>query len=253
MRTLPRILTLVTIFTLPLAISVPGQKQVVVAAAPDLRFAMDSLVAVYRSQFPAVDIRVSYGSSGNFFEQISNGAPYDLFFSADIDYARKLKEKNLAISEVRTYGTGQIVLWSKKIDPNVQKMNSLLSGDISKIAIANPDHAPYGKRAVESLQFFDLYDKVKSKLVFGENISQTAQFVTTGAADIGIVALSLALSPNMQREAGKYWLIPPDSHKPLEQGYILLKHAGDNEDAAAFSSFIQSKRAISVLQYFGFN
>jgi molybdate transport system substrate-binding protein len=229
-----------------------GKKEILIAAAADLRFAMDSLVATFKIENPDIDIKVSYGSSGIFFEQISNGAPFDLFFSADLDYAKKLKEKSIAITEVKTYGTGQLVLWSKIIDPNILKMNSLLNNAVAKIAIANPDHAPYGKRAVESLNYYHLYDQVKTKLVLGENISQTAQFLTSGAAEIGLVALSLALSPNMQREGGKFWLIPAETHKVLEQGYVMLQHARDNAEAVKFMTFIGSPKAESVFREFGF-
>jgi molybdate transport system substrate-binding protein len=131
-------------------------------------------------------------------------------------------------------------------------MNTLLSSSVNKIAIANPAHAPYGKRAEESLHFYQLYDKVKDKLVFGENIAQAAQYAGTGAADVGIIALSLALSPAMQAEGGKYWLIPANSHQPLLQGYVLLPHAKDNTGATAFANFFLSGKARSILQSFGF-
>ncbi len=233
-------------------ISFPAQKEVLVAAAADLKFAMDSLITVFSKESPGTTVKAVYGSSGNFFEQITNGAPFDLFFSADLDYPRKLQEQNKTLGAPKLYGTGQIVLWSKKIDPTLAKMNSLLQSGIVKIAIANPAHAPYGKRAQESLQYYKLYDQVKDKLVLGENISQTAQFVKSGAADIGIIALSLALSPAMQQEGGKYWLIPAETHQPLQQAYVLLQHAKDNGDGEKFAAFISSAKALAVLSYFGF-
>jgi molybdate transport system substrate-binding protein len=229
------------------------QPKIIIAAAADLKFAMDSIVSAYKAQNPSADIEVTYGSSGKFFEQISNDAPFDIFFSADIDYPNKLKDKGLAIGNIKTYGIGQIVLWSKKTDPDKEQMKTLLNADINKIAIANPDHAPYGKRAQESLQYYKLYDKIQSKLVFGDNISQTAQFVTTGAADIGIVALSLALSPAMKSAGGKYYLIPEQSHTPLEQAYALLKHASGNSTANQFYDFISSSKAVNILKYYGFS
>jgi molybdate transport system substrate-binding protein len=227
--------------------------EVVVATAADLKFAMDSLVAVFSKNNPDITIKTIYGSSGNFFQQISNGAPFDLFFSADIDYPRQLSAKHLALSEVHLYGTGQIVLWSKSVDPGVDKMNTLLNPTIKKIAIANPAHAPYGQRAEESLRHYQLYDKIKDKLVMGENIAQTAQYALSGAADIGIIALSLALSPAMQQTGGKYWLIPADSHQPLEQGYVLLPHAKDNQGASQFLNFINTPEAKVILKSFGFS
>ena len=237
-------------------LSASGRPQVVtevlVAAAADLKFAMDSLVTVFSKENPSVHVKPVYGSSGNFYEQINNGAPFDLFFSADIDYPRHLQEQHKTLSDTKPYGTGQLVLWSKKLDPAIAGMNTLLSNSVNKIAIANPAHAPYGKRAEESLHFYQLYDKVKDKLVFGENIAQAAQYAGTGAADVGIIALSLALSPTMKQEGGKYWLIPANSHQPLLQGYVLLPHAKDNAGATAFANFFLSAKTASILQSFGF-
>lgn len=237
---------------LPLPAWSQGRTELRVAAAADLKFAMDSLITVFTKKNPDISVTAVYGSSGNFFEQILDGAPFDLFFSADIDYPRKLRQQNKALSDPIPYGTGQIVLWSKKTDPAKAEMNSLLDNKITKIAIANPAHAPYGKRAEESLRFYKIYDKIKDKIVMGENISQTAQFITSGGADIGIIALSLALSPAMQREGGKYWLIPADSHQPLQQGYVLLPHAVGKAGAGKFSEFIGSAEAGAILKYFGF-
>lgn len=227
-------------------------QKVSVAAASDLKFALDSIISVYQKQHPSEKIQVTYGSSGKFFEQIQYDAPFDLYFSADVGYPKKLKAQGLTISEVKTYGIGRIVIWSKKIDPNVEKMNSLLNPKLNKIAIANPEHAPYGEKAKESLQYYKIYDEVKNKFVYGENISQTAQFVQLGAADIGIVALSLALSPTMQKADGKYYVVPEKSHKPLEQGYVVLKHAKNNPNAVKFYNFIASPKAIAILTHFGF-
>ncbi len=211
-----------------------AQTKISVAAASDLKFALDSVISVYQKQNPTEKVLANYGSSGKFFEQIQNAAPFDIYFSADKKYPQQLKDKGFAISEVKIYGIGRVVVWSKKIDPNIEKMNSLLNSNHNKIAIANPDHAPYGARAKESMQHYKIYDKVKSKLVFGENISQAAQFVQFGAADIGIIALSLALSPNMRKEGGMYYLIPEESHLPLEQGYVILKHGKNNAGVQKF-------------------
>ena len=226
--------------------------EVLIAAAADLKFAMDSLVAAFSRDNPSITVKVVYGSSGNFFEQISNGAPFDLFFSADLDYARRLYQQHKTLSEVKPYGTGQLVLWSKKLDPAAAGINTLLNSAVTKIAIANPAHAPYGKRAEETLQYYHLYDQVKDKLVLGENIAQAAQYAGSGAADVGIIALSLALSPTMRLEGGKYWLIPAAAHQPLVQSYVLLPHAKDNAGASAFAAFFSSAKAAAVLQMFGF-
>lgn len=234
----------------PASRSQPGE--VLVAAAADLKFAMDSVVAVFTRTNPAIKIKVVYGSSGNFFQQISNGAPFDIFFSADIDYPRQLQQRQLTLSGPKLYGIGQLVLWSKTLDPAKAEMNTLLNNSAKKIAIANPQHAPYGKRAEESLRYYQLYDKIKDKLVLGENIAQTAQYAVSGAADVGIIALSLALSPTMQQSGGKYWLIPGRSHQPLQQGYAILPHAKNNPGAETFATFFTSAAAASVLKNFGF-
>jgi molybdate transport system substrate-binding protein len=227
------------------------QQETLIAAAADLQFAMDSMLNIFNRDHPGQRVKAVYGSSGNFYEQILNGAPFDLFFSADMDYPRKLQEQGKTLTAAKQYGTGQIVLWSKTLDPGIAKMNSLLDPSISKIAIANPAHAPYGQRAEESLRYYQLYDKINGRLVLGENISQTAQFVKSGAAEIGIIALSLALSPTMQTEKGKYWLIPAETHHPLQQGYVILQHAKDNSMAAKLADFIGSAQAAPILRYFG--
>jgi molybdate transport system substrate-binding protein len=228
-----------------------GEK-ILIAAASDLKFAVDSIISVYK----AVDSRtvtVTYGSSGKLFEQISNGAPFDLYFSADIIYPNLLKEKGLSASDVYPYGVGRIVLWSRKMNPNTAGMRTLLSPSIRKVAIANPAHAPYGKRAKEAMIHFQVQDAVDGKLVLGENISQTAQFVTTGAADVGIVALSLAMSPTMRKQGGKYYLIPESSHAPLLQGAIITRKGAGNELARSFFDFVKGSEAQAILSYFGFS
>ena len=225
--------------------------KILIAAASDLKFALDSIVTAFKNN-NAGTVDVTYGSSGKLFEQLTNNAPFDIFFSADINYPNQLKEKGLTLSEIYLYGIGRIVLWSKKVDPQKEGMKTLLQSSIKKIAIANPAHAPYGKRAEEALTYYKLLEPVKGKLVYGENISQTAQFVTTGAADIGIVALSLAVSPNMKKENGKYFLIPENSHKPLEQGVVIMHHANGNDYAKIFLEFVKSDTADAILSHFGF-
>jgi molybdate transport system substrate-binding protein len=253
MRNKKELLALAGLMVLSAFTFFPQQQKITIAAAADLKFAMDSMIMVYKMKNPGSEIEVIYGSSGKFSEQISIGAPFDLFFSADIDYPRQLKSKNLTIGEIKIFGIGQIVLWSKKTDPCKKQMKTLLDSGISKIAIANPAHAPYGKRAEESLRYYKLYDQIQSKLVFGENISQTAQFVSAGAADIGIIALSLAVSPAMKKAGGRYYIIPEKSHKALEQAYTLLKHADGNAKASQFYDFISSSTAFNILKYFGFS
>ncbi len=253
-------MTLLLMAAKPISMQTPAEHpqpakagtEVLVAAAADLRFAMDSLVVIFSRNNPDIAVKVTYGSSGNFFEQIKNGAPFDLYFSADVDYPRQLKEQNKTLGAVHVYGTGQLVLWSKTIDPAKQRMNTLLDPGVTKIAVANPAHAPYGKRAEEALHYYNLYDKVRDKLVMGENIAQTAQYAQTGVAEVGIIALSLALSPTMQGAGGKYWLIPAAAHQPLLQGFALLPHAQGNTGAEKFAALCESPAAKVTLRRFGF-
>jgi len=226
--------------------------KILIAAASDMKFALDSVIVAFKQSHLGVQVDVTYGSSGKLYEQISNDAPFDLFFSADAGYPLKLKEKGVAISAIQTYGIGRIVVWSKKINPALTGINSLLDKSVIKIAIANPAHAPYGRGAEEALKFYKIYDQLKGKLVYGENISQTAQFVAAGAADIGIIALSLALSPTMQKQKGYFYLTPEIAHKPLEQAFVVLRHASKNSLAVSFANFMATKEAIRILSHFGY-
>lgn len=253
MRNIKSLFCSLCIVFLLLSGNVNAQQKITIVAAANLKIALDSINTVFKIQNPGINTQITYGASGKFFEQISNSAPFDLFFSADMDYPRKLEEKKLTASKIKMYATGKLVIWSKKTDPNKSKMNSLLSSDIRKIAIGNPVTAPYGEKAIESLKFYKIYDKVKSKLVFGENITQATQFITTGNADIGITALSLVLTPNMKKEGGKYYIIPQKSHTPLDQGCVILKNAKGNAAALKFYNFISSKKAAAILKYYGYD
>jgi len=233
--------------------NIQAQQKFTIVAAANLKVALDSINNVFKIENPGINPQITYGASGKFYEQISSGAPFDLFFSADMDYPNKLESNKLTASKIKMYAVGKLVIWSKKTDPNKAKINSLLDASIRKIAIGNPSTAPYGEKAVECLKFYKIYDKVKSKLVFGDNITQATQFVTTGNADIGITALSLVLTPNMQKEGGKYYIVPEKSHSSLEQGCVVLKHGKDNANALKFYNFISSKKAIAILKYYGYD
>ena len=225
-----------------------------VAAAADLRFALDDLVKDFEELYPAAKINVTYGSSGNFFAQFQNGAPFDLFFSADIEYPRKLAESGLGADNVFLYAIGCIVVWVPKDSPvAVDKLGikALLEPSIHKIAVANPEHAPYGRAAVAALKALNIYDQVASRLVYGENIAQTAQFVQSGAADAGMLALSLAVAPQM-RDAGRFWQVPLDAYPRMEQGGIILKSSKNLETARAFRDFVLGDQGREVLKRYGF-
>jgi molybdate transport system substrate-binding protein len=230
-----------------------AQEKTTIVVAANLKTAMDSIAKVYKQKNPADNIQITYGASGKFYEQIASGAPFDVFFSADMNYPIKLKESHFGISAVKLYAIGRIAIWSKKIDPTIQKMNSLLDPKVKKISIANPVTAPYGAKAVESMKRTKIYNNVKTNLVYGENIAQAAQFVAFGAADIGIIALSDVLSPAMKKERGKYYVIPQENHAPLEQGCVVLKHGKGNATALRFYDYISSDKAVAILKYYGYS
>jgi molybdate transport system substrate-binding protein len=224
-----------------------------IAAAADLKFAMAGLASQFEKQ-SGVKLDVSYGSSGNFLTQIQNGAPFDLFFSADSEYPKKLKAAGLTEpGTLREYAVGHIVIWTPRdseINPAKDGWKSLLDQRVKKIAIANPDHAPYGRAALAALKKAGIYEQVKDKLVYGENISQAAEFVQSGNAQAGIVALSLAISPAMKN--GKRWEIAADSYPPIKQAVVLLKTSKNRDAARRFLEFVNGSQGREILQRFGF-
>lgn len=241
---------LLLVFASLLSPGVQAEK-ITIAAAADLKFAMDELVMEFKHSHPKHEVEVIYGSSGKFFAQIRQGAPFDLYFSADISYAQSLADAGFAAGSVQPYALGRIVLWSATRDASQMSLASLSDPAIKRIAIANPKHAPYGMRAVEALKQSGLWDKLEPKLVYGENIAHTAQFVQSGNAQVGIIALALALSPELARKGG-YWLIPDELHAPLEQGFIITKRAEKNELAQQFATYMSSKPARQVMTRYGF-
>lgn len=226
-------------------------EKITIAAAADLKFALDELLVDFKQAHPNDEVEVIYGSSGKFYTQIQQGAPFDVYFSADIEFPQRLAKAGFAASEVKPHALGRIVLWSATQDASQMSLASLSDPAIKRIAIANPKHAPYGKRAVEALKQSGLWDKLEPKLVYGENIAHTAQFVQSGNAQVGIIALALALSPELARKGG-YWLIPDELHAPLEQGFIITKRAEKNELAQQFATYMSSKPARQVMTRYGF-
>ena len=245
-----RIIPLVFAFFVLLSGTAQAEK-ITVAAAADLKFAMDEIVVAFKKANPADGVEIIYGSSGKFHTQIKQGAPYDLFFSADIAFPRELAKAGFAASPVVPYAVGRIVLWSSSVDASKLTLDSLADPKFTRIAIANPKHAPYGKRAEEALRASGLWGKLESRLVYGENIAHTAQFVQTGNAEVGILALSLALSPELANK-GAYYLIPDNLHQPLEQGFIITKRAEGNAMARRFADFMSSPSTRTIMTRYGF-
>jgi molybdate transport system substrate-binding protein len=235
-------------------ISQCAAQEITVAAAADLQFAMQDVAARYQKEVGKT-VKVIYGSSGNFYQQIQNGAPFDVFFSANLDYAKKLEDAGLAEpGSFYPYAKGKIVIWVRnesKLDLN-SGMKVFLNPSVKKIAVANPLHAPYGQAAVAAMQKENIYDQVKDKFVLGENISQTASFVVSGSADVGVVALALALSPNM-KDKGRYVEVPAGEYPPIEQACVVLASSKNKEAAKQFLLFVRTAAIGDVLRSYGFD
>lgn len=228
-------------------------EDITIAAASDLNFAFKELIAEYEKSTDT-HVKLSLGSSGNFYAQIQNGAPFDLYFSADIGYPRKLEEAGLTVpGSLYRYAVGRIVLWAgtaSRLDVS-KGFDILRDPSIRKIAIANPKHAPYGRAAVAAMESFKVYESVKDKLILGENISQAAQFIESGACEIGVIALSLAVAPAMSGK-GVYWDVPIEAYPPLEQGAVILKQSKNPEAARRFLEFLQGSQGQDIMRRYGF-
>ncbi len=258
-----------------------GSNTVTVAAASDLSAALEKLAPVFEKKNGeqkngekknsekqngenknGVHVSVILGSSGNFFAQIQNGAPFDVYLSADKSYPEKLEQAGKTEpGTLVSYAPGRLVIWvpngstvqlpskdNKTLDGNLDILNGPA---VRKIAIANPDHAPYGRAAVAVLQHYKVYDQVTSKLVLGENISQTAQFAQSGNADVAFIALSIAMSASMQH-SGHYLMLPDESYPPLEQAGVVLQSSRNKPMSRRFLEFLTSPEAQAILHEFGF-
>jgi molybdate transport system substrate-binding protein len=242
-------ISLILALLLGMAFTAPAQTLTITAAA-DLKFCLDQLVSEYQKSHPQAVIQTTYGSSGKAFTQLQQGAPYDMYFSADISYPRKLAAAGLTASEPKLYAIGRIVLWSAQEDVSRLTVADLAQPRFAKIAIANPLHAPYGQRAAEALRAAGVWDKVEPRLVLGENISQAAQFVQSGAAPVGILALALVKSPAFAGQP--YALVPASLHTPLEQGVVIMKRAAQNQLAHEFITWLFSPAARRTFAFYGF-
>lgn len=231
--------------------AVTHAEKITIAAAAQLQFAMGELVNSFNTAHPEHQVVAVYGSSGKLLAQIQQGAPYDLYFSADMDFPRILVNNGFAASVVKHYASGRIVLWSATHDATQLTLESLTDPVFVRIAIANPKHAPYGKRAEEALRAAGIWSEIQSKIVLGESIAQATQFIQTGNAQVGIIALSLALDPKLMHQGG-YWLIPKNLHQPLEQGFVITRRAATSELARQFSEYILSEPARELLTRYGY-
>ena len=239
----------------PAAESPAARGKVRVAAAADMNAVLGELITRFGARHD-VDVSVSYGSSGNFYAQLLNQAPFDLFLSADVSYPNQLAARGMTVPQSEfSYAVGRIVLWAPSgspLDIEHDGLQALTAASIAHVAIANPEHAPYGRAAVAAMQAAGVYDRVKPKLVFGENVAQSLQFVQSGAADVGIVALSLAVAPNLKGK-GRMFEIPASTYPRLEQGGVILKWAADVDAARALRGFMLSADGQAILKQYGFS
>ena len=257
---MPRFTSL-TLIALLLAAGIPipraesADREINVAAAADLSAALQE-VAIKYEKHTGVAVKLSFGASGALTQQIQNGAPFDVFFSADMDYPRQLIAGGQAEgATLSRYAVGQLVLWvpaDSPLDVEHKGMEVLLDPSVKKIAMANPQHAPYGRAAAAALKHYGLYEKVSSRLVLGENVSQAAQFVESGNAQAGFVALAHAVAPAMQ-DKGKYWVVPTEAHPPLDQGVVIVSRSPRRPDAVAFLEYVKTAEAVVVLRRYGFS
>lgn len=241
-----RLLVVLSILlALPAQAAAPGPRVAVAASAYE---ALEAIAAAYaKAGHPAP--RLIAGATGKFYHQLQAGAPFDLLFAADAEYTQKLDDERKTAVRKR-YARGRLVLWAPKGGIDVNQGLKGLKG-VKHLAIANPTLAPYGKAAVLALQKDALFDALAPRFVTGESAGQAAQFVTSGAAEAGLLPLSLAVSPKLKGK-GNYWLVPAKAHQPLDAEVVLLKRAEDPRAARAFLDYATGKAAAPVWQRFGF-
>ena len=231
-----------------------GQSGPTIAAASDLKFALDDIAHQFLAGTGHA-VRITYGSSGNFFRQIAQDAPFEMFLSADEDLVFKLAGQGLTADRGALYATGRIVLFAPNGSPVgaderlADLTRAVRDGRVVKFAIANPEHAPYGRAAMQALQRVGLWGAIEPRLVLGENVSQAAQFATSGSTQGGIFAYSLALAP-VFADKGKFALIPQDMHDPLRQRMVLTRKA--TPVAREFYQYLQQPAARTVFRRYGF-
>ncbi len=226
-----------------------------VAAAADLKFALEEVETELVRTHPDIDLAVTYGSSGTFFQQLSNGAPFDVYLSADLSYPARLAEAGKASADdVFGYAVGRLVVWAANGSPvdATQGLASLSGPGVNKVAIANPEHAPYGKAAVAAMRAAGVYEAVKDKLVLGENVAQAAEFTQSGNAQVGVFALSLALSSQLA-DKGNYAEVPLDTYPRIDQGGVIMGDARDPGAARRVRDFLLGDQGRAILERYGFS
>lgn len=239
--------------TFVLALLAPGcvyADNVTLAAASSVRSAMDEVIADYKALHPTDDISTIYGASGKLTTQILHGAPFDLLFSADLELPQKLNATGFAASEPVVYAIGRLVLWSAHQDASKLTLKDLTDARFKRIAIAQPEHAPYGMRAREAMQAVGVWDAVQGKLVYGESITHAAQMAQSGAADIAVIALSMMSNPALSRHG--YLLISDSLHSPLAQAFVVTRQGAGKPAALNFANYMKTAAAKTILEKHGF-
>jgi len=239
----------ITIFLLLALFSISMRAQTVkVAAAANLRYVFEEIKDSYMKLNPKATVTANYGSTGALFQQITNGADFNVFMAADDEVPVKLKNQGLAASEVKVYAYGKLVLWSNTLDVS-KGMEILTDPSVKRIAIAKPELAPYGDRAIECLKSSGLYDKVKDKIVYADNISQTAQFAQTGNAEVGFLAYALTMTPEMK---GSVYMIDSKSYKPVAQAMVIVKGWKANPEATKLMNYVLSAACRPIFEKYGY-
>ncbi|WP_419905616.1 molybdate ABC transporter substrate-binding protein [Kiloniella sp.] len=244
---------LITVFSLGFSVPANAEKTTIAVAA-NFTAAAKELAEVFTAKTDH-EVALSFGSTGKLFTQIIYGAPFDVFLAADSERPKRAEQEGLTVKGTRfTYAQGQIVLWSRgpsHLDPKgsaLQQVRLLQSKSTTRLAIANPKTAPYGRAALEALTKLGVYDDIKSKIVQGENIAQTYQFAYTGNAELAVVSLSqITLNKD-----GAHWVVPLELYAPLDQQVVLLKKGAENKAAIAFISFLKSNEAAVIIREFGY-
>lgn len=225
------------------------KSEISIAAAANLRNVLEEIKQKFLEDHPDSKIRITYGSSGMLTQQIINGAPFDLFLAADTNFPEKIMAAGKSVGENVIYCYGRVVMWSTKLDVT-QGLALVKDPRVKKIAIANPQLAPYGKSSVEALKKAGFYESIEHKIVWGENINQAAQFAVSANADIGFIALSIALGKELS-DKGNYYVLSDQESEPIAQSGIVIK--GKNESASqAFLDFITSPRTDEIWRKYGY-
>ncbi len=241
-----------TILTSMMVMSGYSQTTLRVLAAANVRDAMNEMKQIYVTENPNVTVSINYGASGMLTQQIINGVDCDLFFSADETYAKKLKDMALTVGDVTPYAGGMLLLYSKSIDVSTIGLDILKQEKIKKIAVANPNAAPYGERAIEVIKNYKIFDDIESKIIFGENISAAAQYTFSGNTDVGFIALSQSKSPGAQVDGYSY-MIPTDLYTPIIQSCVVINRKDVKSETSKFLEFILSPTCQEIGIKYGYN